>query len=43
MLALAAIEFQTSCDVPQGGVLLALSALLARRSMKLTPSSPAQI
>ena len=37
MLASAAIEFQTACDVPQGGVLLALPALLAQGLLRYSP------
>ena len=35
LLAAAPIAFQTACDVPQGGVLLALPALLAARAAAL--------
>jgi len=37
MLASAPIEFQTACDVPQGGVLLALPALLAQGLLRYSP------
>ena len=37
MLASAPIEFQTTCDVPQGGVLLALPALLAQGLLRYGP------
>ena len=36
-LASAPIEFQTACDVPQGGVLLALPALLAQGLLRYSP------
>jgi hypothetical protein len=36
-LAAAPIEFQTACDVPQGGVLLALPALLAQGLLRYSP------
>jgi hypothetical protein len=37
LLASAPIEFQTVCDVPQGGVLLALPALLAQGLLRYSP------
>src|SRR5947209_9159023 len=37
MLASAPIEFQTAWDVPQGGVLLALPALLAQGLLRYSP------
>jgi len=37
MLASAPVEFQTACDVPQGGVLLALPALLAQGLLRYSP------
>jgi transposase-like protein len=37
LLASAPIEFQTVCDVPQGGVLLALPALLAAGLLSYSP------
>ena len=37
MLASAPIEFQTAYDVPQGGVLLALPALLAQGLLRYSP------
>ena len=37
MLASAPIEFKTACDVPQGGVLLALPALLTQGLLRYSP------
>ena len=37
MLASVPIEFQSSCDVPQGGVLMALPALLAQGLLRYSP------
>src|SRR3989442_12010838 len=37
MLAAATIEFETAWDVPQGGVLLALPALLAQGLLRYSP------
>jgi hypothetical protein len=37
MLASAPIEFQTACDVPQGGVLMALPTLLAQGLLRYGP------
>lgn len=37
LLASAPIAFQTACDVPQGGVLLALPALLAQGLLRYSP------
>src|SRR5438309_103511 len=37
LLASAPIEFQTACDVTQGGVLLALPALLAQGLLRYSP------
>src|SRR5438309_853463 len=37
LLASATIEFQTACDVTQGGVLLALPALLAQGLLRYSP------
>jgi|WetSurMetagenome_2_1015567.scaffolds.fasta_scaffold59696_2 hypothetical protein len=37
MLASAPIEFQTACDVPQGGVLMALPALQAQGLLRYSP------
>jgi hypothetical protein len=37
LLTAAPIEFQTACDLPQGGVLLALPALLAEGLLRYSP------
>ena len=36
-LAAAPVEFETACDVPEGGVLLALPALLAQGLLRYSP------